>query len=249
MKSVILSDFDEQWKKVLGKEYFQKNIDQFDYNKKNIEKFKKLTGIKNNNLSGKICLDVGCGQGRWTYAMQQLGSKRVDSFDISQEAVKLCKKTNLDAYIFDIFDLKPNPNYYFVLSWGVLHHTKDTREAFSKVASQVKKGGMLHMMVYDKKYDSDYEGYRGNTCIEKHKEWERLSFEEKIKMCNDKVKTVGGDIHGWFDAFNPKYNWSFEPNEVKKWFEEEGFIQIKLRKKTYLNSIPTSQINMNGILK
>jgi len=179
--------------------------------------------------------------------MQQLGSKRVDSFDISPEAVKHCKKINLNAYVFDIFELKPNPIYDFVLSWGVLHHTKDTREVFSKVASQVKKGGMLHIMVYDKKYDSDYDGYRGNTCIEKHEEWKKLSFEEKIKMCNDKVKTVGGDTHGWFDAFNPKYNWSFEPNEVKKWFEEEGFIQIKLRKKTYLNSIPTSQVNMNGI--
>lgn len=246
-----MPDFDEQWKKVLGEEYFQKNIDQFDYNEKRLNEFKKLTEITNlnktNDLSGKKCLDAGCGPGRWTYAMQKLNAKKVDSFDISTEAIKLCKKINPDAYVFDVFKLKPNPVYDFVLSWGMLHHTKNTQEAFSKVASQVKNRGMLHVMVYDKKFDNNYDGYRGTTCIEKHMEWEKLSFEEKITMCENKVKTIGGDIHGWFDAFNPKYNWSFDPKEVKEWFEKEGFIQIKLRKKTHFNSIPTSQVNMYGI--
>jgi hypothetical protein len=130
---------------------------------------------------------------------------------------------------------------------GVLHHNRNTREAFSKVASQVKKGGMLHIMVYDKKYDHEYDGYRGDTSIEKHKEWEKLSFEEKIKMCEKKTKTVGGDIHGWFDAFNPEFNWSFSPEEVKGWFKEEGFDKMKLIVKSHFNSIPTSQVNMNGV--
>jgi len=245
--------FDEQWKKVRGKEYFDNHTDQFDFNEKNIEKFKKLTGIKNsnknNNLNGKICLDVGCGTGRWTYAMQELCSKRVDSFDISSEAVKLCKKINPDAYVFNICDLKPNPIYDFVFSVGVLHHNQDPRKVFSKIASQVKKGGRLHIMVYDKKFDSNFDGYHGNSCVEKHEEWKKYSFEEKIQICNDKVKKMGGGIHYWFDAFSPKYNWTFEPSEVKKWFEEEGFFQIKLRTKTIDNSIPTSQVNMNGILK
>ena len=88
-------------------------------------------------------------------------------------------------------------------------------------------------MVYDKKYDHEYDGYRGNTSIEKHKEWEKLSFEEKIVMCEKKVKTIGGDIHGWFDAFNPEFNWSFSPEEVKEWFKEEGFDKMKLRVKSY----------------
>ena len=65
---------------------------------------------------------------------------------------------------------------------------KNTREAFTKVSSQVKKGGMLHVMVYNKKYDHEYDGYRGDTSIEKHKEWEKLSFKEKIKICENKVK-------------------------------------------------------------
>ena len=93
----------------------------------------------------------------------------------------------------------------------------------------------------------DYFQEHGSQSIEKHKEWEKLSFKEKIKICENKVKTIGGDVHGWFDAFNPEVNLSFTPEEVKKWIKEEGFGKIKLRVKTYFNSIPTSQVNMNGI--
>ena len=243
-----MTDFDAQWKKVMEEDHFNKrSLGQFDFTQKRVEEFMKLVGIKDNGLNGKICLDAGCGSGRWTYAMQQLGAKNVDSFDVSAEAIKHCKQINPNAYVDNILELKPNPIYDFVLSWGVLHHNRNTREAFTKVSSQVKKGGMLHIMVYNKKYDHEYDGYRGDASIEKHKEWEKLSFEEKIKICENKVKAKGGDIHGWFDAFNPEVSFSFTPEEVRKWFEEEGFNKIKLRVKSNFNSIPTSQVNMNGI--
>jgi len=242
-----MTDFDEQWEKVMEEEHFTKKKGQFDFTQKRVEEFKRLTGIKDNGLDGKICLDAGCGPGIWTYAMQQLGAKKVDSFDISSEAIRHCKKINPNAYEYNILDLKLNSVYDFVLCMGVLHHNRNTREAFAKVSSQVKKGGMLHIMVYNKKYDHEYDGYRGDASIKKHKEWVKLSFEEKIKICENKVKTVGGDIHGWFDAFNPEVNFSFMPEEVKGWFREEGFDKIKLRVKSHFNSISTSQVNMNGI--
>ena len=242
-----MPDFDEQWKKVMNSEHFDKNKGQFNFTKKRIDEFRNLTGISKNGLNNKICLDAGCGPGRWTYAMQQLGAEKVDSFDISQEAIHLCKKINPNAVVKDIFDLMPNQQYDLVFSFGVIHHTYDPREAFSQIVSQVKKGGMLHIMVYDNKFDKDYDGYRGITCVEKHKEWEKLSFNQKIELCEKKVKEIGGDIHGWFDAFNPEFNWSYSPKEVKSWFEDEGFENIELRVKSYFNSIPTSQVNMNGI--
>jgi hypothetical protein len=55
------------------------------------------------------------------------------------------------------------------------------------------------------------------------------------------VKKRGGNIHSWFDALNPTYNWSYSSDEVEQWFKEEGFTEIKLR-------IVKQDINMNGIL-
>jgi len=123
---------------------------------------------------------------------------------------------------------------------GVLMCTKDTRKAFSKVAGQVKKDGMLHVMIYDKALDSYYDGFRGETCVEKHKIWEKLTWEGKMEMLKEMIRKHGGEIHGWFDALNPTYNWSHSPDEVKQWFIEEGFKNIR--------QTNTSNINMNGIL-
>jgi len=240
-----MPDFDDQWANVMKEEYFTINKGQFECNKKRVKEFLKLTGIKpwykkDLFVKGKFCLDAGCGPGRWTCAMQLLSAKKVDSFDISPEAIKHCKKINPQAYVFNLWDLQPNPIYDFVLSWGVLMCTKDTRKAFSKVALQVKKGGMLHVMIYDKKMDWMYDGFRGPTCVEKHKIWEKLTWEEKLNMCKEMINKYGGEIHGWFDALNPTYNWSHSSDEVKQWFFEEGFTNIK--------QTHASNINMNGIL-
>lgn len=150
-----MTDFDYQWKNLLTSDALD-NSTMFKFNEEKVKEFLNLTLIKpwykrTSFIKGKICLDAGCGPGRWTYTMQRLGAAKVDSFDVSTEAIKKCKEINPDAYVLDIWELKPNPVYDFVLSWGVLHHTKDPRKAFSKVTSQVKKGGMLHVMIYDKK--------------------------------------------------------------------------------------------------
>ena len=241
-----MTDFDYQWKNLLGKEALKDMEQMFECNNDRVKEFLALTGIKSwykkdSFIKDKICLDAGCGPGRWTCAMQRLGAKKVDSFDLSEEAINRCKKINSNAYIFNIWDLKPNPIYDFVLSWGVLHHTKKPREAFAKVASQIKKNGMLHVMIYNKENDWVYEGFRGETCVEKHEYWITLSEQEKIKLCENMVKKDGGNIHGWFDALNPTYNWSYSSDEIESWFKEEGFSEIKLR-------MVKQNINMNGIL-
>ena len=241
-----MTDFDYQWKNLMTSDALD-NSNQFKFDEGRVKEFLNLTKIKpwyksSSFIKGKICLDAGCGPGRWTYAMQRLGATKVDSFDISSEAIKKCKEINPNAYVFDIWELKPNPVYDFVLSWGVLHHTKDPRKVFSKVASQVKKGGMLHVMIYDKKNDWYYEGFRGKTCLEKHKFWESLSEKEKLDLCKKMVEKKRGNIHGWFDALNPTYNWSYSKKEVREWFGEEGFSNIK-------NGDMTHNININGILE
>lgn len=208
--------------------YIEHNDDRI----KEFLQFTKLDPIK--AIRQKYCLDAGCGNGRYTYAMLKLGAMRVDSFDISPEAVEKCKQINPDARVFNLMDLQslPRAPYEFVLCWGVLNHIENPREGFRKIASQVSSdSGILHIMVYNKNDQVKYEADR--------KIWLTLSHDEKVRLCEEKVKTVGGDLHGWWDALNPKYNWSFVPEEIVQWFKEEGFSHIRVTQE--------HQINVNGV--
>ena len=112
-----MTDFDYQWKNLMEVESLENEekkipmFHDFEYNNGRVKEFLKLTGLKSlysNNLAigkyrfeldvksfykkdsfikNKICLDAGSGPGRWTYAMQKLGANRVDSFDMSEEAI------------------------------------------------------------------------------------------------------------------------------------------------------------------
>lgn len=231
-------EFDAQWKHLVSKKSLH-DRNRFKLSKERINEF--LNDIKINEhfnssklIKNKICLDAGCGIGRWTWAILKLNPLRLDSFDISEEAVKLTKKINSKSFVFDIMDLKPNPVFDFVLSWNVIHHINDPRTAFSKLVSQVKKNGYLTIRVYNKDNDEIFS--------EGRKLFKNFSFDEKINYCIQKIKTEGGDIHGWFDALNPKYNYSFTQNDILEWFNEERFsditfIPIKSRWKPNINVI------------
>jgi hypothetical protein len=52
----------------------------------------------------------------------------------------------------------------------------------------------------------------------------------------------GGNVHGWFDAFNPEFNFSFSPKQVKNWFEEEEFLDITLVKEYNINMRGTRKL-------
>jgi len=213
-----MAEFDYQWKEIPSPYIL--------YNEDRVKELLKYTQIKQSYFKGKKCLDAGCGNGRYTYALQQLGAE-VTSFDISEEAIEICKKINSKAYVFDIYNLRTNPIYDFVLCWGVLHHLPTPRKGFQKISSQLKQKGILHIMVYHKDTQKVYEVGR--------KIWSTLNPDKKVELCQKMIKKYGGNLHGWWDAFNPEFNWSYEPNEIKKWFKEEGFEKIKLTQKYNIN--------------
>ena len=217
-------DFDYQWKQLPSNE--------IEFNEGRIKELLKLTKLSKKFFKGKKCLDAGCGSGRYTYAMKMLGAD-VTSFDISEEAIKICKTVNPNAYVFDIANLSEKRIFDFVFCWGVLHHTQNPRQSFSKVVSQVANEGLLHVMVYHKRYQYLYEEGRSG--------WNKWSTEERLEYCRVKVSKFGGDIHGWWDAHNPEYNFSYVPKQIKDWFKEENFRKIRLTKK--------ANINMQGYFK
>lgn len=203
------------------------------YNSDRIEELLSFTKLKRDYFKGKKCFDIGCGNGRYTYALKELGAD-VYSIDINPIAVKLCKKINPQTEIMDLYDLEPSEKYDFVLCWGVLHHLHAPMKGFGIISDQVKVGGVLHIMVYNRKSQSIY--------IPGRNIWPSLSIEERINYCKQMIKKHGGNLHGWYDAFNPIYNFSYHPIEIRKWFKNEDYKKIVLTKR-----MPS--INMRGIKK
>jgi 2-polyprenyl-3-methyl-5-hydroxy-6-metoxy-1,4-benzoquinol methylase len=220
----MTSEFDYQWANLPSA--------NTEHTTARISEFIQLLKLPPDFFRRKRCLDAGCGNGRWTYAMQMLGAD-VDSFDISPAAVEQCRKVNPKAEVKSIMHLVGGRAYDFVLCWGVLHHLGSPEIGFSNVAGLVRPGGTLHVMVYHKKTQKVYEKGRS--------QWAGWSNEVRLAYCRTMAGYHGGDVHGWWDAFNPTYNWSYTPREVKAWFETYGFKDIKMTQKY--------SINMRGVYR
>lgn len=215
-------EFDFQWKNLPSP--------TIEYDDRRIEEFLNLTKLPRSFFLGKSCLDAGCGNGRWTWVMKKLGGK-VRSFDVSPVAVETCRHVNENVYLSDIYALTENRVFDFVLSWGVLHHLPDPELGFRKVASQVRKGGTLHIMVYHKDTQEQYQ--EGRT------RWSNLTPSKRLTYCKKMIRKYGGDLFGWWDALNPTYNYSYLPSEIEQWFRTNGFSDITLTQEF--------NVNMRGI--
>ncbi|UCG45248.1 MAG: class I SAM-dependent methyltransferase [Candidatus Bathyarchaeota archaeon] len=213
-----MAEFDYQFENLPSK--------NTEYSSARIRELEQLTQLDRGFFEGKLCLDAGCGNGRYTWAMLQIGAE-VHSIDISPKAIEKCRQVNPSSCVQDIMTLQANPIYDFVLCWGVLHHLANPRDAFKKVVHQVKLGGTLHIMVYHAKTQRRYKKLR--------EQWRRLDEKERLELCSKLADEKGGDIHGWYDALNPRYNWGYRPGEIRKWFRQEGFVEITLTQKYNIN--------------
>ena len=63
-----------------------------------------------------------------------------------------------------------------------------------------------------------------------------LDERGKLDLCKKLAEKVG-DVHGWYDALNPKYNHSYTQEEIVGWYENDY---------TDIVVMDTSSINING---
>ena len=110
-------------------------------------------------FKNKTCLDAGCGSNaRATYAMLQMGAKKVHCFDLDksvfEKAPQFLSKFESSRYELttdNVLHMKYSDNFFdFVHCAGVLHHTFDVFKGLKDLARVTKKGGILYIMVYGK---------------------------------------------------------------------------------------------------
>jgi len=113
--------------------------------------------IRAEEMKGKIILDAGCGNGRFSFIVSHYKPKLLVSFDISSgllQAKKTISKYNPNANVVyvqgDITNLPFKKGIFdVVFSWGVLHHTPNTRKSFSGISKLVREEGLLGIYVYE----------------------------------------------------------------------------------------------------
>jgi SAM-dependent methyltransferase len=103
---------------------------------------------------GKKVLEVGLGVGsdllRWVRA-----GAEVSGIDLTEASVSLIRRRlasegrNAEVTVGDAENLPfPDANFDIYYSWGVLHHTPDTRKALKEAWRVLKPGGTLKLMLY-----------------------------------------------------------------------------------------------------
>lgn len=132
---------------------FPYNIDSNEnYSKENLPTGQLPDYLFKNVHHNQTIIDVGCGVGRYLRLLRYLDCQPIGVdqsfqtlFEVKGEMrdVRLLNASNLDLPI------KGNISDW-VISAGVIHHTGDTRRAFTELVRICKPGGKIYLMVYRK---------------------------------------------------------------------------------------------------
>lgn len=228
-----LASFDYQWGHIpagdamLSDEWFVANVDRIVAD--------ELLGIERGWFRGRTALDAGCGGGRWTLGLLRLGC-RVLAVDASPHAVSSARAQMgrlapdalavgaLETASIDLLDLPASlaeRRFDLVFSFGVLHHTGDTRRALTNVARLVGPGGALFLYLYGSR--SAPRGARAlvNTV---RVALAPLPFAAKRAVLARLLPRR--DTHQAFDLLSPTINETHEDATVEAWLREEGFADV-----------------------
>ncbi len=191
------------------------------------------TLIKKEWFKGKDIIDCGCGGGRWSYGLAQLGAN-ITAVDINKSALDATREAVQDIPVKKEFIQTPiedltqhiatGRKYDMVWSWGVLHHCGSFNTAFKEVMSLVKEGGFIHLYLYGREtvsYEEDINLFKNRVYYNT-----LPSFEEKEKFLIEKSKGDRTRIHQNHDIFSPLLNRRLEFSQVKKILEDNGFTDV-----------------------
>ncbi len=222
--------FDYQWKALPEGEAMLSNP---EWKADVPNKIATMAGLPREWFKGKVVMDAGCGQGRWTYGFGKLGVAKCTSVDISEAGIARTKEVarefgpNFEVIRRDLRqDLGVTPDYDLVWCFGVLHHTGNTYAGFQNLAKLVKTGGYLFVMIYGEprpNHSGDYHYY--HQMFTMRSRVRNLPFDDKVKTIEE---TYGKDVlHGYFDAISPAINDLYRWDELVSWFIDAGFTDIK----------------------
>lgn len=221
-----LASFDWQWAN-LARGDFMPGDPWFDANAARVLA-RELCAIDADWFVGKRMLDAGCGQGRWTRALLELGAD-VTAVDFSEAGLRrtrdLCGSSpRLRTRRANLLEIPPDlarERFDLVFSFGVLHHTGDTYRALTNIATLVADTGALFLYLYGVRSWSD----RQRRQVEGLRlELASLAFDQKVREIQRRFP--GEDPHQLFDLLSPTVNDRVEFDDVASKLNQLGFSEI-----------------------
>jgi SAM-dependent methyltransferase len=228
--------------------------------------FAEKTGLRPEDVRGKVVLDVGVGTGRFSDVVARWGGIPV-GVDLSLAVLSARRNLATDALVAqaDLFALPFREDAFdHVFSIGVLHHTPSTRDAFRAIARHAKPGGTVAIAVYED-HPTFYRystRYRRATSEMSHPLLHLLSHAAvPLWHVEQAAKTLFGPFgphvagrlrtafpirdHAdplWrvldtFDWYSPRFQWKHDEREVRRWFEELGFSDVRRMPETTMVSV------------
>lgn len=209
--------------------------------------FTVKTGVPASDLAGKLVLDAGCGGGRYARLLGKAGANVV-GLDLSsavEKASALCAEfPNVTIVQGDLLNIPlADESFDFAFSIGVMHHSPDPRRAFDQVARKVKPGGGLAVWLYRKNtWPQELINSGLRVVSTRLPAWVLepisvgLGVVGGIPLINKTLnKVVNFSGHpDWtlrvcdnFDWYAPKYQSHHTVEELRSWFTEAGFGDLK----------------------
>ena len=228
-----LASFDHQWgclregDAMLSDPWFRENVDRI--------LVEELLCVDRGWFRGRTVLDAGCGIGRWTLGLLRLGC-RVLAVDASAHALQAVAsgmrelapdavaEGRLETRQVDLLDLPSDlraRRFDLVFSFGVLHHTGDTRRALGQVAPLAADDGLLFLYLYGTR-SLDFTKRLALATLRYG--LAPLPFSWKARAL--RVLRAGRDTHQSFDTFSPLINDTYEHETVESWLRELGFPEV-----------------------
>jgi 2-polyprenyl-3-methyl-5-hydroxy-6-metoxy-1,4-benzoquinol methylase len=220
--------------------------------------FRRKTGLRPEDLKGKLVLDVGCGMGRFAEVATRWGA-RVVGIDLSaavEVAIRNLADRDFAALQADVFALPFAPESFdCIYSLGVLHHTPNCEQAFKTLPKYLKPGGKIAVWLYSGynkwyRFSDFYRKFTHRTSTRSLLAILRIAvpFFYWTDRALRKIPLVGrpaaGLIHHMFpvnrnpnpeirvldtfDWYSPKYQSKHTYEEVFRWFESCGLESLSV---------------------
>jgi SAM-dependent methyltransferase len=220
--------------------------------------FRKRTGFCPEELNGKLVLDVGCGMGRYAEVATRWGARvvGVDLSVAADVAGRNLAQREFVALQADVFDLPFAPESFdAIYSIGVLHHTPDCERAVKVLPKFLKPGGDIAVWLYSgyNKWYRFSELYRKFTSRISARSLHNVLRVAVpclfwLDRCFRSVPLLGRPLAGavhhvfpvslhknreirildTFDWYSPKYQSKHTYEQVFRWFESCGLVDLRV---------------------